>query len=331
MAPLLAIESLRVLLDLPSGAVPAVDGVSLQLTPGGSLALVGESGCGKTLLARAALRLLPSPPARVAAGRVLWRGEDLLTLPEARMRERRGRELALVFQEAGAALNPVLTLGSQLVEAIRSHESLSRRAATERATRLLGEVGMPEPRERLRAYPHQLSGGMRQRAMIALALSAEPALLIADEPTTALDVSIRAQIVALLQSIRASRAMALWLITHDLALVGELAEVVAVMYAGCIVEQAPTAALLTTPRHPYTVGLLASLPERQAVEPGSRLAAIPGQVPAPGQWPSGCRFRDRCARADAQCAASAPALVLDSTAAHSVACHHPYAGSEAQP
>jgi oligopeptide/dipeptide ABC transporter ATP-binding protein len=333
--PLLELRALRVTLSLPAGAVDAVDGVDLALERGETLCLVGESGCGKSLTAAAALGLLPRRVARVTGGAVLWKGRDLLAARPEELRSVRGRGIGLVTQEPQAALDPVLRTGDQVMEAVRAHGGVSRAVARERARDLLAEVGIPDPDARLRAFPHELSGGMRQRVCVAMALAGEPELLIADEPTTALDVTVQAQVLALLAELQQRRGMALLLITHDLALVAQLGDRVAVMYAGRVVEEAPAAALFESPRHPYTQGLLASLPDRQRPSPDVdrrrvRLRAIPGTVPAPGSHGTGCRFRERCRRADAACAAAEPVLRADAgwTAGQRAACFRPLAGTE---
>ena len=305
-APVLEVEGLTTELMTPGGPVRAVDGVSLAAAPGAIVGLVGESGCGKSLTALSILRLLPPPPACTITGAVRLKGRDLIALPEAELRRIRGREVALVFQEPMSALNPVYTVGEQVAEGLRWHEGLTRRQARGRVVELFTLVGIPEPAVRARAYPHQLSGGLRQRAMIAMALACRPAVLIADEPTTALDVTIQAQILELIVSLTRELGMAVLLITHDLGVVAETCDEVVVMYAGQVVERAPAADLFAGPRHPYTAGLLRSMPG-----PGGRgepLAEIPGAVPELRALPPGCRFAARCPRAGARCRAEAPAL-----------------------
>ncbi len=299
--PLLAIEGLRVRF----GRAYPVDGVDLRLDAGQTLGLVGESGCGKTLTALAILRLVP-PPGRIAGGSIGFAGRDLLACEEAAMRAVRGAAIGMVFQEPMTALNPVLTVGAQIAEAVTLHERVGRRAARARAIEMLRLVEIPAPERRVDAYPHQLSGGMRQRVMLAIALACRPQLLIADEPTTALDVTIQAQILDLIGALQRELGMALLLVTHDLGVVAERADTVAIMYAGRVVETGPAARVLGAPRHPYTRGLLASLPRLGAA--GGRLAAIPGTVPDAAQLPSGCRFRDRCPDAIAACAEIDPTL-----------------------
>jgi peptide/nickel transport system ATP-binding protein len=276
-----------------------VDGVSLTLDRGETLALVGESGCGKSLTSLALLRLVPEP-GRVDAGSVIRLGDtDVLALKGEALRRIRGRRIGMIFQDPMTSLNPVFTAGDQIAEGIRAHFRVSKSEARARALRLLEEVGIPDPAERLDAYPHQLSGGMRQRVMIAIALAAEPEILVADEPTTALDVTVQAQILEVLDRLRRSRGMAVLLITHDLGIVAGRADRVAVMYAGQIVEEAGTAELFAHPSHPYTQGLFASVP--RITGPLRRLTPIRGTVPPPTEWPSGCRFRPRCPQAFEKC------------------------------
>jgi oligopeptide/dipeptide ABC transporter ATP-binding protein len=303
---LLQIDDLRISFPTADGqAAAAVDGVSLALDAGETLGLVGESGCGKTLTALAVLRLVPPPGA--ITGRIEFDGRDLLALPDAAMRAVRGGGIGMVFQEPMTALNPVLTVGAQIAEVVELHSTSSRREAAARAVEMLRLVEIAEPERRAAAYPHQLSGGMRQRVMLAIALAARPRLLIADEPTTALDVTIQAQILDLLARLRRELAMAVLLVTHDLGVVAERADRIAVMYAGRIVETGDADAVLRQPRHPYTRGLLASIPRLGAAS-GTRLAAIPGVVPDLRQRPSGCRFRDRCGDAIDDCARIDPPL-----------------------
>ena len=272
-----------------------VDGVSFSLDKGETLALVGESGCGKSLTSLALLRLIP-PPGRIDPGSAIRLGEtDVLTLEGEALRQIRGRRIGMIFQDPMTSLNPVFTAGDQIAEAVRAHLRVSKAEARERARSLLQEVGIPDPAERLDAYPHQLSGGMRQRVMIAIALAAEPEILVADEPTTALDVTVQAQILEVLDELRRRRGMAVLLITHDLGIVAGRADRVAVMYAGQIVEEATTAALFAQPSHPYTQGLFASVP--RITGPVQRLTPIGGTVPPPTAWPAGCRFRPRCPQA----------------------------------
>jgi len=289
---LLDVRDLRVAFATEKGTVQALFGVSFEVAPGETMGLVGESGCGKTVTALSVLRLLASPPARVTGGRILFRGEDLLTLPEKRMCGVRGKAISMIFQEPMTSLNPVLTVGEQVAEVFTAHEVCGKGEAAARGVEWLRKVHLPDPARRAKEYPHQMSGGMRQRAMIAMALALSPSLLIADEPTTALDVTIQAQIMALLREMREQERMAVLLITHDLGVVHDFADRTAIMYLGRIVEIAPTRGLFADPIHPYTQGLLASLPGKR---PGSmRLPSIPGTVPDLTAVPPGCPFADRC-------------------------------------
>ena len=298
--PLLAVRDLRVSFDTDAGVVRAVDGVDFSIAEGETLGIVGESGCGKTVTSLAILDLLPRPPGRIEAGSsIRLEGTELVGAPDALLRSVRGNRVAMIFQEPMSSLNPVIRIGDQIGEALRLHRGLDRAAARAEAIRLLGEVGIPSPADRVDAYPHQLSGGMRQRVMIAMALSCEPDLLIADEPTTALDVTIQAQILELLADLRRRHGMAVLLITHDLGVVSEVCDRVLVMYAGQIVEEAVVDDLFVAPRHPYTRGLLGSLPG--VAGSGRRLTPIAGSVPSPLNWPVGCRFRDRCPEAFERC------------------------------
>jgi peptide/nickel transport system ATP-binding protein len=293
--PLLEVGDLTVSFPGRSRPLTPVDGVSFTLRRGETLALVGESGCGKSLTSLALLRLIP-PPGRIEAGsRIRFDDLDIMQLNERALRDVRGRRIGMVFQDPMTSLNPVFTVGDQVAEAIQAHFPVSRKEARDRAIGLLSEVGIPDPALRSRDYPHQMSGGMRQRVMIAMALACQPELLIADEPTTALDVTVQAQILEILDELRKARGMAVLLITHDLGIVAGRADRVAVMYAGQIVEEAPTAKLFARPSHPYTQGLLASVP--RLTGPRMRLTPIGGSVPTPDAWPSGCRFRPRCSQA----------------------------------
>ena len=313
---LLEVHGLATAFEHEHGAARAVDGVSFTLEAGQVLGLVGESGCGKSVTALSLMRLVP-PPGRVVAGEVLLEGRELLALPEREMRRLRGPGMAMIFQEPMTSLNPVLRVGSQIAEAVRIHGGVGRRAAWDRAVELLGEVGIPEPATRARDYPHQLSGGMRQRVMIAMAISCAPKVLIADEPTTALDVTIQAEILDLLRALRERHRMAVLLITHDLGVVAEQADAVAIMYAGRIVEYANVFEIFDRPLHPYTQALFRSMPSLGGRR--ERLEAIGGQVPDPFHLPSGCAFRDRCPRAVAMCATAVPPLV-EKVADHRAAC-----------
>jgi peptide/nickel transport system ATP-binding protein len=321
--PLLEIHDLVTAFHTPAGRVPAVDGVSLSIPRGGAVGLVGESGCGKSVTAMSVLGLVASP-GRIERGKILLEVEgrplDLVGLSENRLRQVRGGRVGMIFQEPMTSLNPVFTIGAQVAEAVRLHRDVTPAAARARALELFRLVRIADPERRLDEYPHQLSGGMRQRVMIAMALACEPDLLIADEPTTALDVTIQAQILELLADLRRRLGMALLLITHDLGVVAETCDHVAVMYAGKIVEQAPAAELFARPLHPYTIGLLAARPEHRAA-PGEPLAAIPGMVPQPRDFPAGCRFHPRCPFArEPRCTAEPPDLRPLGTS-HLVRCH----------
>jgi oligopeptide/dipeptide ABC transporter ATP-binding protein len=292
--PLLEIDNLNIAFDTARGPVQPVRDVSLTIFPGQTVALVGESGCGKSVTSLSILRLIPTPPGRVLGGAIRFDGRDLLTLSESQMRKVRGKEIAMIFQEPMTSLNPVYTVGDQIVEAVRLHQGVTVKQAYEIAEESLNDVGIADPHRRLRAYPHELSGGMRQRVMIAMALSCKPRLLIADEPTTALDVTIQAQILELLSSLQRETGMAILLITHDLGVVAENADVVNVMYASRIVETADVQTLFDHPRHPYTQGLFRSIP--RLGQSAARLQTIPGAVPNPAHFPVGCKFHPRCAR-----------------------------------
>ena len=310
MSHLLEVRDLVVTFDTPEGEIRPVDGVSLTLDAGEVLGLVGESGCGKTVLALSILRLLAAP-GRILSGEILWKGRDLLGLSKRDLRKVRGREIAMVFQEPMTSLNPVFTVGNQIAETIVVHQGKSWKEAMQEAVELLRLVAMPDPERRVRDYPHQMSGGMRQRVLIAMALSCEPDLILADEPTTALDVTIQAQILELLDNLRRERGLAVLLITHDLGVVAEMADRVAVMYTGRVVEKAPVGDLFHDPRHPYTVGLMTSRPqtgEDGPVAASRRLPAIPGMVPALSRLPSGCHFGPRCPDLFDACEAAVPPL-----------------------
>jgi peptide/nickel transport system ATP-binding protein len=316
----LSVDSLSTQFETETGIVRVVDGVSFDLASGETLGIVGESGCGKSVTALSIMGLLPKPAGRVVAGRILLQGQDLLRLPQDSMREIRGRRIAMIFQEPMTALNPVQRVGRQLTEMLRMHGDVGdRRALRRRAVELLVEVGIPAPERRLDDYPHQLSGGMRQRVLIAIALACRPDVLIADEPTTALDVTIQAQILELIERLQGQRGMSVIFITHDLGVIAEIADRVVVMYAGRVVEKAPVGALFARPLHPYTRGLLASMPQLGQL-PKSRLPTIAGMVPALSDLPAGCRFSNRCFRATSACT-DEPHL-QETDAGRWIACHH---------
>jgi peptide/nickel transport system ATP-binding protein len=309
--PLLVVDDLHTCFDLRHGVVNAVDGVGFALAPQETLAIVGESGCGKSITALSLMRLVPDPPGRIAGGTVKLAGVDLLTLDEAAMRQVRGKDLAMIFQEPMTSLNPVLTIGSQIAETLLLHEKLSKREAWDKAVDMLRLTKIPEPEQRAKEYPHQLSGGMRQRAMISMALACNPKVLIADEPTTALDVTIQAQILDLIVDLQKKLGTAVILITHDLGVVAETAQRVIVMYAGRTVEEAPVEELFARPLHPYTHGLMASIPRLplmrgEEAKTAERLQEIRGTVPALTNLPPGCVFAPRCPQAVDQCRAAYP-------------------------
>jgi oligopeptide/dipeptide ABC transporter ATP-binding protein len=310
--PLLQLQDLKTHFFTDDGVVRAVDGVSYEIGAGETLAVVGESGSGKSVTALSILKLVPSPPGRIVGGRVLFKGRDLAGISMAEMRKVRGKEISMIFQEPMTSLNPVYTCGEQIIEAVVLHEGVDRKAGRARAIEMLRLVGIPLPEQRVDEYPHQMSGGMRQRVMIAMALACRPAILIADEPTTALDVTIQAQILELLNRLQKELGMAVLLITHDLGVVAETADRVAVMYAGQVVEYCDVGATFKKPLHPYTAGLLASLPKlgvKQAV-----LRVIPGSVPNPAHFPRACRFHPRCPIAVDKCRTEdPPVLTFDGT------------------
>ena len=304
--PLLALRDVRVHIHAGGGTLTPVDGVTLDIPRGGVVALVGESGCGKSLTALAILRLLEPPLALAPGSSIVLDGIDLAALDEPALRAVRGRRVGMVFQEPMTALNPVMTIGAQVAEAVRAHERVTPREAMARAVRMLATVGIADAATRAHQYPHELSGGMRQRVMLAIALVLDPVLLIADEPTTALDVTIQAQLLDLLREAQRARGASVLLITHDLGVVAETAQRVAVMYAGQIVEEGAVTALFAAPQHPYTAGLLAAIPRGHHAR--GELPTIPGTVPPPEAWPTGCRFADRCGVAWARCRSEPPAL-----------------------
>jgi len=335
---LLSVSNLVVRFRTHDGTVYAVNGVSLDLDEGEKLGLVGESGCGKSVTNLAVMQLLPKPAGKIEGGEVMFQGQDLLSLDESEMRELRGKEIAMIFQDPMTSLNPVLTIEEQMVETIRAHRRVSKSEARARTLELLHTVGIPQPEARLRNFPHQFSGGMRQRVMIAMALALEPKLLIADEPTTALDVTIQAQVLDLLQRLAAEQGTALILITHDLGVVAGMTKRVNVMYAGFVVESASTPDLFARPRHPYTVGLLHSMPRLDA-QPGEPLIPIEGVPPDLRRAPVGCPFAPRCAwRVEACWTAMPPLDPIDATqeivttgpnATHRIACWNPVTPEEA--
>ena len=316
--PLLSVRDLRTYFYTSAGVARAVDGVSFDIQRGETVGLVGESGCGKSVTGFSILRLI-QPPGRIEPGsRVALEGEDLLALDDERIRTIRGNRVSLIFQEPMTALNPVFTVGDQIAEVARIHARASRREAWDKAVEMLTLVGIPDPAQRAREYPHQLSGGMRQRVLIAMALVMNPALIIADEPTTALDVTIQAQILELLADLQQRLGASILMITHDLGVIAEMASRVIVMYAGEVVEEAPVGELFAAPHHPYAEGLLAAMP--RVGRSRDRLTVIPGTVPPPTAWPAGCRFRDRCPYSWERCAAEHPPLYAIG-AAHTSRCH----------
>ena len=319
MEHLLEIRGLKTHFATDDGMVRAVDGVDLTIDSGETLGVVGESGCGKTVTALSVLKLIAMPPGQIVGGEILWRGRDLVGCSKQEMRRIRTSEIGIVFQEPMTSLNPVYTVGEQIAEAVRAHEKLGRRTARDKAVEMLRLVRIPNPERRVRDYPHQFSGGMRQRVMIAMALSCNPKLLIADEPTTALDVTIQAQILELLLEMKSRLGMAVMLITHAMGVVAETAQRVAVMYAGKVVEEAPVGELFARPRHPYTQGLIRSIPRLDRADRKVRLEAIPGVVPSLLDLAPGCRFAPRCRFAMAACTRATPAL-REVGPGHSVAC-----------
>jgi len=319
MSALLEVRNLETTFAVDDGAFRAVDGVSFSLEPGRTLGLVGESGCGKSVTALSIMGLIPNPPGRVTGGEIFFEGVDLLKLSARQLRELRGDRISMIFQEPMSSLNPAFTIGAQIVEGILRHRPMGNAAAKRRAIEMLERVRIPSPAQRFDDYPHRLSGGMRQRVMIAMALACEPKLLIADEPTTALDVTIQAQILDLMRTLREETGTAIMLITHDLGVVAELADDVAVMYSGRIVEHASVAALFAEPQHPYTIGLLGSIPKLHVEQ--ERLVSIDGQVPDPLVPVAGCRFNPRCPFADDQCRRADPRLaVVAGVRDHEAAC-----------
>jgi peptide/nickel transport system ATP-binding protein len=305
---LLKIRNLHTYFFSDEGVAKAVDGVDLEVEEGGTLGVVGESGCGKSVTALSIMRLIPDPPGKVVEGKILFNGADLLALPDAEMRKIRGRSISMIFQEPMTSLNPVFQIGDQVAEVLRLHEGLSRRDAWDRAVEMLKMVGIPAPERRVREYPHQLSGGMRQRAMIAMALACNPRLMIADEPTTALDVTIQAQILELMNGLQQERGMSIILITHNLGVIAETARRVAVMYAGRIVEYTDVRSIFRSPKHPYTQGLLQSVPRMGTEIRREKLDAIPGLVPSLLELPPGCKFSNRCKYVFEKCPLEPPLI-----------------------
>ncbi|MCB9903172.1 MAG: ABC transporter ATP-binding protein [Planctomycetes bacterium] len=317
--PLLRVKDLHTMFHVEGKEAHAVNGVSFDILPGEMLGIVGESGSGKSVTSLSIMRLIPDPPGKIAGGKILFGGRDLLKLSYDEMRSVRGKDIAMIFQEPMTSLNPVFTVGMQVMESLLFHEKISKEAAEERAVEVLEQVGIPDARKRLKDYPHQFSGGMRQRVMIAMALICKPALLIADEPTTALDVTIQAQILDLMKELQAQRkGAAILLITHDLAVVAETCDRVIVMYGGVIQEIASITQLFDDPQHPYTKGLLGSIPHMQ--DKGQPLKAIPGNVPSIFNLPSGCRFNTRCEFVEDRCLEREPELV-EVAPGHCVRCH----------
>ncbi len=317
--PLLSVKDLHTLFHVEGKEAHAVNGVSFDVMPGEILGIVGESGSGKSVTSLSIMRLIPDPPGKIAGGEIRFGGRDLLQLSYEEMRRVRGKDIAMIFQEPMTSLNPVFTIGMQVMESLRFHEDVDKQQAIERAVEVLEQVGIPDARKRLGDYPHQFSGGMRQRVMIAMALICRPALLIADEPTTALDVTIQAQILDLMKDLQAEREGAsILLITHDLAVVAETCDRVIVMYGGKIQEVASVEQLFDDPRHPYTQGLLHSIPHMQ--DKGKPLQAIPGNVPSIFDFPDGCRFNTRCSKVEDRCYTEEPELI-EVAPGHCVRCH----------
>ncbi|MFV0492189.1 MAG: ABC transporter ATP-binding protein [Pseudorhodobacter sp.] len=315
--PLLSVKDLKVQFKIGGQMLRAVDGVSFELMPRQTLGVVGESGCGKSVTSMAIMRLVPQPPGVYSGGQVMLEGHDLLKLPESEMRDLRGAKLGMIFQEPMTSLNPVYSCGDQVIESLKLHSGLKGTAARNRAIELFDLVGLPSPEKRVDDFPHQLSGGQRQRVMIALALANDPAILIADEPTTALDVTIQQQILKLMRDLQERTGTAILLITHDLGVVAETCDSVVVMYAGSVVEKGPADAIFSDPQHPYTIGLMAAVPRMDRDK--GRLATIPGIVPPPWKALPGCRFASRCPLADDRCRSQMP-LLSDCTKGHAVAC-----------
>ncbi len=325
MEKVLEVKNLKTQFSTEGGVVVAVDDVSFNVYKGRTLGIVGESGCGKSVTSLSIMRLIPNPPGLISGGQIFYKGKDLLQMPVAEMRKIRGNEISMIFQEPMTSLNPVFTVGDQIREAIQLHQKVSRKEALLKTVEMLQLVGIPSPEKRVNDYPHQLSGGMRQRVMIAMALSCNPQVLVADEPTTALDVTIQAQILDLMRKIRETLGMGMILITHDLGVVAETADEVLVMYAGKVVEQAPVVEIFANPKHPYTRGLLSSIPSFSKTASSSvdgkkpKLETIAGIVPSLLELPAGCRFSTRCPHVTDECRAAEPVL-RDVAAEHQIAC-----------
>lgn len=316
---LIEMKGLKTYFYTEQGVSKAVNGVDLEIYPGETLGIVGESGCGKSVTSLSIMRLIPEPPGKIIDGNIFFKGRDLSKLSQAEMREIRGNEISMIFQEPMTSLNPVFTIGEQISEAIILHQKLSQEEAVERSVEMLRKVGIPLPEQRISEYPHQLSGGMRQRVMIAMALSCDPALLIADEPTTALDVTIQAQILELMNDLKDKFNMSIMMITHDLGVIAEVSDRVAVMYAGKVVEYTDVNTLFANPQHPYTWGLLNSVPRLD--KKVDRLTTIPGIVPSPYDFPEGCKYNTRCPLADDKCLAAEPEMQVVEDG-HQVSCWH---------
>lgn len=313
---LVEVKNLKTYFFTEDGVVPAVDGVDFSIKEGETLGIVGESGCGKSVTSLSILRLVPSPPGKIVNGEILFRGENLLQKSETEMRKIRGNDISMIFQEPMTSLNPVFTVGEQIAEAIELHQGLNKKQAIDKAVEMLKLVGIPSAEKRVYDFPHQMSGGMRQRVMIAMALSCNPSLLIADEPTTALDVTIQAQILELMKDLKRKLNTSIMLITHDLGVVAEMAENVLVMYAGKVVEYADVRTIFKEPKHPYTIGLMESIPRLD--QPREKLYVIEGTVPNPFDMPKGCRFHPRCPEAKDICINREPTLISDNN--HQVSC-----------
>ena len=319
-APLLEVRNLKTYFDVRGGVLKAVDDVSFTMQPGETLGVVGESGCGKSVTAASIMRLIPMPPGRIAGGEILFDGIDIVKQPESEMRKIRGKMISMIFQEPMTSLNPVFTVGDQVAEVIGLHEKHSRRAIRERVIEAFRLVRIPAPESRIQEYPHQMSGGMRQRVMIAMALACHPKLMIADEPTTALDVTIQAQILDLMNRLKEEIGASILFITHDLGVIAEMAQKVAVMYAGKIMESADAETLFADPKHPYTVGLMNSIPVLGIGKKEKRLSTIAGVVPSLFNLPRGCLFNERCTAVRKECAGAAPPMI-DLGGGHIVRCH----------